>query len=165
MYFAVIIIGYLYRPIGDTSSGALAELGVDLEIVSAYNLSYVVTLIALTVAVELVSRATFEETRIRSLRGLDKLLGALAGVFYGALWASLFLVPGQYAVSQAGGPWTAAISDSSLVPTFNSLFNNAVLDVVSIFFAGDVPRLYRNTVSLRVSSIILDLASVWRLPL
>jgi hypothetical protein len=142
----------------------LSELGIRVEIVSAYNLTYVITLVALTVAVELVSRATFEETRIHSLRGLDRLLGALAGVFYGALWASLFLVPSQYAVSQVGGPWTTALRDSRLVPVLNGVFNDVVLDVVTIFFAGDVPRLFRNSISVRVSSILLDLAPVWRFP-
>lgn len=158
IYFTVIVTGYFYRPIGDTLAGALGRLGIRMASVSAYNLTYVVGVIALTVAVEVISRSTFEETRIRSLRGLDNVLGGIVGIFYGALWASLFLVPSQYSIAQAGSVWTASVRDSELVPMLNRMFNNVVLDIVSIFFAGNIPRLFLNEVSQRVSYLFLNLA-------
>src|SRR3990170_736118 len=101
IYFTVLVAGYAYEPIGDTLADGLARLGIPMETVGTHNFTYIVVVIAMTVVVELVSRSTFEVTRLRYLPSLDKLLGGIAGVFYGALWASLFLVPGQYSVARA----------------------------------------------------------------
>lgn len=156
IYFTVVVTGYVYKPIGDMVSAAFDRLGIELGITEAHNITYVVGVIAMTVVVELVSRSTFEETRIVSLRGADTLLGAVAGVFYGALWASLFLVPGQYSVAQSSGMWSAAVYESTLVPTLNKVFKAAVLDVVSILFVKGTPRLYLNPVSQRVSYLFFN---------
>ena len=157
IYVTVVFVGYAHRPMGDTVAGGLAEVGIHLSAVAARNLAFVVLVIAMTVVVELVSRSTFADTRIRSLAALDGLLGGLVGVFYGALWASLFLVPSQYSVALIGGVWSGALSDSTLVPILNRTFNVAVLDVVRILFINGVPQLYRNSVSARVAALFSGL--------
>ena len=161
IYFTVIVAGYAYEPMGDTLSGALSRLGINVSTTAAHNFSYLVVVIAMTVAVELVSRSTFEETHIRVLWRLDNLLGGIAGVFYGALWASLFLVPPQYGLAQTAGAWSTAVFQSELVPTLNRVFRDAVLDVVGIFFVGGTPELYLNPVSQRVAGLFLKLASLF----
>jgi uncharacterized membrane protein required for colicin V production len=165
IYFTVVITGYAYGPIGDTLSGALGRLGLAISTTGAHTFAYIVLVIALTVAVELISRATFEETRIRVTPALDRVLGGLFGVFYGALWASLFLVPGQYNAAQYGGAWASAVNGSRLVPTLNRVFRTAVLDVVRILFIDGVPRLFLNSVSRRVSGLFRTLASLGHFPL
>lgn len=159
IYFTVVMAGYVYEPIGDTLSTALGRVGISMGTTGAHNLIYVLVVIAMTVAVELVSRATFEQTHISSLWKLDTLLGGVTGIFYGALWVSLFLVPGQYSIAQGSGTWYEAVYGSTLVPTLNSFFETAVLDVVSILFLNRIPRLYLNPISQRVSLLFLDLAS------
>lgn len=160
IYFTVIVAGYAYEPIGDTLSSALSDVSINLSVTAAHNVIYILAVVAMTVAVELVSRSTFEETHIRSLRGLDNLLGGLVGVFYGALWASLFLVPAQYGIARGGTGWSTAVLQSTLVPRLNQVFGTIVLDAVGILFIGGTPELFLNGVSQRVSSIFLDLASI-----
>jgi uncharacterized membrane protein required for colicin V production len=151
IYFSVVVAGYAYQPLGDILSNALDDVGIRIGIIAAHNFIYIVVMIAMTVTVEVVSRTTFEETRITSLRGLDTLLGGLAGIYYGVLWAALFLVAPQYGISQTGGGWSTAVSQSALVPRLNDIFQNGVLDVVSILFIGGTPELYLNGISRRVA--------------
>jgi uncharacterized membrane protein required for colicin V production len=155
IYLTVIVTGYAYEPMGDTLSGSLGELGIKVGKVEAHNFCFLLVVVAMTVAVELISRSTFEETRIRTLWRLDNVLGGLAGVFYGALWASLFLVPVQYSVAETAGAWSRAVSGSTLVPTLNRVFVNGVLDLVSIFFLDGTPELYLNRISQRVTDLFL----------
>ena len=162
IYIIVIVAGYAYKPIGDTLVGGLGRLGIYVGTVGAHNFSYIVVVIALTVASELASRNSFEATQISSLGVFDNVLGVLVGIFYGMLWASLFLVPLQYSAASEASPWASAISGSTLVPTLNSVFQTAVLDIVSIFFINGVPALYRNPVSVQVSSLWRPLAFSWR---
>jgi hypothetical protein len=128
--------------------------------VGAHNFSYLVVVIAMTVVVELISKNTFEATSLRVAPSLDKLLGAGVGVLYGALWASLFMVPWQYNVAETGGAWTTAVLESNLVPTLNNIFVNGVLDIAGIFFVDGTPKLFLNPISSRVSSLFLELASM-----
>jgi uncharacterized membrane protein required for colicin V production len=158
IYATVIVVGYLYATVGDILSRAANRIGIGLGVTQAEILTYVVVLIAMTVVVELLSRNTFEETRIRSIGVLDKILGATVGILYGMLWASLFLVLIQYSVAQTGDTWTTALYGSSLVPTLNRFFQTAVLDVVSIFFTGGVPELFLNRVSQRLVYLFNSLA-------
>jgi uncharacterized membrane protein required for colicin V production len=164
IYFTVIVAGYAYKPIGDIVTNALGEIGFRISAVAAHNFVYIVVVIAMTVAEELISRMTFEETRIESLRGFDNLLGGLVGVFYGVLWASLFLVPSQYGVSRGGLAWRAAILQSTLAPQLNQLFQSAVLDIVSILFIKGTPELFLNSISQRVSILLpywISLGRFW----
>ena len=156
IYLVVLVAGYAYKPIGDILSGGLDRLSIGFGKIPAHNLVYVVIVVGMTVAVELVSRAVFEETRLRSISSLDGLLGAVVGLFYGALLASLFLVPSQYGMAQSGGGWSTAINGSALVPTLNRVFRDTVLDVVSILFVNGTPELFLNSVSQRVSSLLLN---------
>jgi len=153
MYVSIAVIGYAYGPIGRTIAQAFGQ-----NLSGTYNFSYVILLIATTVAVELVSRATFEETHLRATPYLDRLLGAAVGLVYGAFWASLFLVPVQYGISQTGGSWAQAVYQSQLVPTLNNIFASAVLDIVGLFFGDGVPALFLNGVSARVSYLLPALA-------
>jgi uncharacterized membrane protein required for colicin V production len=153
IYFAVVVAGYAYAPIGKILSNGLGRLSIDLGIVPAHNLVWGIFVIAMLVLAEVLSRYTFEETRIRSLRGLDYLLGGIAGVFYGALLASLFLVPSQYGVARGGGAWTTALFESKLVPTLNGLFRDTVLDVVSILFVNGIPEIYLNSITRSLSHL------------
>jgi uncharacterized membrane protein required for colicin V production len=157
IYVTIVVVGYSYRAIGDTLSGGLGELGIRLSSVATRNIAYVVLIILMTVVVELSSRSSFKDTRIHSLVALDSLLGGLIGIFYGALWASLFLVPSQYSVALVGGVWSGALRGSTLVPILNRTFNVAVLDVVRILFINGVPPLYRNSVSARVAALFSSL--------
>ena len=159
IYFAVVVTGYAYAPIGEILSRGLNRLSINLGVVPAHNLVWGVFLIAMMVLAEVLSRYTFEETRIPSLRGLDNLLGGLVGVYYGALWASFFLVPAQYSVAQTGGSWTTAVVQSNLAPTLNQIFQGAVLDLVSIFFINGTPELYLNPISERVAVLFMNLVS------
>lgn len=159
IYIIVIVAGYAYKPIGDTLVGGLGRLGIGVGTIGAHNFAYIVVVIALTVVFELGARNSFEATHIRSLGSFDNVLGALAGIIYGMLWASLFLVPLQYSAAMEASPWTNAIYNSTLVPTLNRVFQSAVLDVVSIFFINGVPAIYRNSVSTRVVSLLRPLAS------
>jgi uncharacterized membrane protein required for colicin V production len=161
IYITVVVAGYLYEPIGNTIARAFLRINIDMGFTEMQNFTYIVVVIAMTVAVELVSRNTFEETRIESIGVLDNVLGAVAGFFYGGLWASLFLVPAQYAVSRGGGPWSAALAESTLVPTLNNFFQHIVIDVVSIFFINGVPRLYRNRISVEGAQLLLECTSRW----
>jgi hypothetical protein len=154
-----LVAGYFYKPVGNTISGAFDRVGIDVGLTGAHNFSYFVAVLAMTLIVELVSRSTFEGTRLRSFRSLDAPLGAIAGVFYGALWASLFLVPGQYSAARSGGAWLTAVNQSALVPTLNSVFRDAVLDVAGIFFLNGTPELFINPVFERVSHLFMDLSS------
>jgi uncharacterized membrane protein required for colicin V production len=163
IYIIVIVAGYAYKPVGDTLVGGLGRLGIYVGTVGAHNFAYIVVVIALTVAFELASRNSFEATQIRSLGVLDNVLGVLVGIFYGMLWASLFLVPLQYSAATEASPWANAISGSTLAPTLNRVFQSAVLDIVSIFFINGVPALYRNSVSIKVFSLLRPLASSWHL--
>jgi uncharacterized membrane protein required for colicin V production len=153
IFFAVVVAGYAYAPIGKILSNGLGRLSIDLGIVPAHNLVWGIFVIAMLVLAEVLSRYTFEETRIRSLRGLDYLLGGIAGVFYGALLASLFLVPSQYGVARGGGAWTTALFESKLVPTLNGLFRDTVLDVVSILFVNGIPEIYLNSITRTLSHL------------
>jgi uncharacterized membrane protein required for colicin V production len=153
IYFAVVVAGYAYAPIGEILSNGLGRLSIDLGIVPAHNLVWGIFVIAMLVLAEVLSRYTFEETRIRSLRGLDYLLGGIAGVLYGALLASLFLVPSQYGVARGGGAWTTALFESKLVPTLNGLFRDTVLDVVSILFVNGIPEIYLNSITRTLSHL------------
>jgi uncharacterized membrane protein required for colicin V production len=160
IYFTVVVAGYVYRPVGDTISGGLDRLGIGVGQIGAHNFSYIVAVIAMTIVVELVSRSTFELTRIRAVGRLDNVLGAVLGIFYGALWASLFLLPGQYSVAVSNSSWRPALNQSELMPIFNSVFQNAVLDVVSFLFIDGVPLLFLNSESSRVSALLPMLASL-----
>jgi uncharacterized membrane protein required for colicin V production len=160
IYATVLVAGYLYKPVGNTISGAFDRVGIDVGLTGSHNFSYIVAVVAMTVVVELVSRATFEGTRLRSFRALDTPLGGIVGVFYGALWASLFLVPGQYTAARSGGAWLRAVNQSALVPTLNNVFRDAVLDVVGIFFLNGTPELFINAVFEQVSHLFLNLASI-----
>jgi len=159
IYIIVIVAGYVYRPVGDTLAGGLGRLGIREGTTGAQNFAYIVALIALTLVSELGSRNSFEATRIRSLGVLNNVLGALAGIIFGMLWASLFLVPLQYSAAREASPWANAIYESTLVPTLNRVFQSAVLDIVSIFFINGVPAVYRNSVSTRVASLLRLLAT------
>jgi uncharacterized membrane protein required for colicin V production len=163
IYIIVIVAGYAYKPIGDTLVGGLGHLGIQVGNIGAHNFSYIVVVIALTVAFELASRNSFEATQIRSLGAFDNVLGVLVGIIYGMLWASLFLLPLQYSAAREASPWASAISGSTLVPTLNRVFQSAVLDIVSIFFINGVPALYRNSVSTRVFSVLRLLVSSWHI--
>lgn len=158
IYITVIVAGYAYQPMGDTVTGAAARVGIELGSTEAHNFIFLVVVIAMTVTVEWVSRLTFEETHIPTLRGIDNLLGGVVGIYYGVLWASLFLVPAQYSVARTGGTWTTAVLQSNLVPTMNQVFQGAVLNIVSIFFIDGTPELYLNPISERVVLLWLNLA-------
>jgi uncharacterized membrane protein required for colicin V production len=153
IYFAVLVAGYAYAPIGEIVSNGLGRLGIALGIIPAHNLMYAVFVIAMLVLAEVLSLYTFEETRISSLRGLDNLLGGLVGVVYGALLVSLFLAPIQYGVAHGAGAWTSALLGSQLVPRLNRLFRDAVLDVVSILFVNGIPEIYANSVTRTLSNL------------
>lgn len=159
IHFTVLVAGYGYERIGDTVHRAANRIGVDLGLTAAQNLTYIVIVIAATVTVELVSRATFEETRLRPLRDLDNLLGGLVGVLYGALWAALFLVPSQYGIAQGSRAWSTAVNGSKLVPTLNNVFKVIVLNPVSILFIDGIPELYLNRVTQKASYLLFHLAS------
>lgn len=160
IYFTVVVAGYVYEPVGDTLSGGLDRLGIGVGLIGAHNFSYVVAVIAMTIIVELVSRSTFEQTRIGAVGRLDNVLGALFGIFYGALWASLFLVPGQYSVAESNSSWRAGITQSELMPVFNNVFQNTVLDIVGFLFIDGAPTLFVNPISRKVSSLIPMLSSL-----
>jgi uncharacterized membrane protein required for colicin V production len=160
IYVTVIVAGYVYKPMGDTLAEGFGRLGIGIGTIGAHNFSYLVAVIVMTVVVELTSRNTFEETRIGAVGVLDNVLGAVVGVFYGMLWASLFLVPSQYSVARESSSWSTAVFESALVPTLNRVFQNIVLNVVSIFFIGGVPELYRNHVSQRVAYLFQSLTSL-----
>lgn len=153
IYFAVVVAGYAYAPIGEIVSNGLDRLSIALGIVPAHNLVWGIFVIAMMVLAEVLSLYTFEETRIRSLQSLDNLLGGIAGLFYGALLASLFLVPSQYGVARGGGAWTTALFESQLVPTFNQVFRDVVLDVVSILFVNGTPEIYLNSITRTLSHL------------
>jgi uncharacterized membrane protein required for colicin V production len=137
IYFTVLVAGYVYDPMADTLTD-----GLGLGITMMTNFSYLVILVATTVAVEVASRSFFEGTRIVSIGALDNLLGGIVGILYGALWASLLLVPAQFGVATTGGVWTDAIRGSTLVPILNDIFRTVVLDVVRILFIDGIPPLY-----------------------
>ena len=158
IYATVVVAGYFYKPAGDTISRAFDRIGIDVGLTGAHNFSYFIAVLAMTMVVELVSRSTFEGTRLRSFRTLDTPLGAVIGVFYGALWASLFLVPVQYSAARSGGAWIRAVNQSALVPTLNGVLRDAVLDVVGIFFLNGTPELFINQVFEQVSYLFLNLA-------
>jgi uncharacterized membrane protein required for colicin V production len=160
MYVTVVVAGYAYQPMGNTLTGAMARVGIEVGSIEAHNFMFLAVVIAMTVAVEVVSRATFEETRIPSLRVVDNLLGGLVGVYYGALWASFFLVPAQYSVARTVGSWTTAIVQSNLAPTLNQVFQGAVLDIVGIFFIDGIPELYHNPFAESEAYLFMNLASV-----
>jgi len=157
IYFAVVVAGYAYAPIGEILSRGLNRLSINLGVLPAHNLIWVMFVIAMMVLAEVLSRYTFEETRIHSLQVLDNLLGGIAGAFYGALLAALFLVPSQYGVARGGGTWTTALFESQLVPTLNRMFRDVVLDVVSILFVNGVPEIYLNSITRTLSHLPLDL--------
>ena len=160
IYATVLVAGYFYKPVGDTISGAFDRVGIDVGLTGSHNFSYLVAVVAMTVVVELVSRGTFEGTRLRSLKALDTPMGGIVGVLYGALWASLFLVPGQYTAARTGGAWVSAVNQATFVPTLNSVFRDVVLDVVGIFFLNGTPELFINAVFEQVSHLFLNLAQV-----
>lgn len=163
IYIIVIVAGYVYKPIGDILVGGLGHLSIQVGTTGAHNFTYIIVVVGLTVAFELASRNSFEATQIRSLGVFDNVLGVLAGIIYGMLWASLFLVPLQYSAASEASAWASAISGSTLVPTLNRVFQSAVLDIVGIFFINGVPALYRNSVSIRVFSLLRPVASSWHL--
>jgi uncharacterized membrane protein required for colicin V production len=138
LFFSVIVAGYAYDPMARTLTD-----GLGLGITMMANFSYLVVLAATTVAVEVASRSFFEGTRIVSIGALDNLLGGIAGILYGALWASLLLVPVQFGIASTGGVWTNAVRESTLVPILNDTFRTVVLDVGSFLFVDGIPRLYR----------------------
>ena len=155
IYFSLIVIGHGYRPISRALSGAFT-----LNRTLTDNFAYTLLLIAMTVLVEVVSRSTFEETKLRAIGGLDNLLGGLVGLLYGALWASLFLAPIQfdiYATNEAS-PWTEAVFASELVPRLNNIFQTGVIDIVGIFFNNRIPYLFRNPVSDQLAQAFYHLA-------
>jgi uncharacterized membrane protein required for colicin V production len=161
-HFTLLVIGYVYQYTGRALAG-----GLGLDRVQTDNFSYVVFLIFLTIVVEVTSRSLFEYTRILSLRGLDNLLGGLLGILYGALWASLFLVPiqydaspVQYGVIRGTSVWREALSESTLVPILNQVFQTVVLNIVGILFIDGTPELYLNEVSRRVSYLMLSLTAL-----
>jgi uncharacterized membrane protein required for colicin V production len=160
IHFTVLMAGYAYEPIGETVHRAANRIGIGLGLTAAQNLTYIVVVIAATVAVEVVSRSTFEETRLRPLRDLDNLLGGIAGVLYGALWAALFLVPSQYGIAQGSRAWSTAVNGSKLVPTLNNVFKVVVLNLVSILFIDGIPKLYLNRVTQKTSYLLFQLASL-----
>ncbi len=161
IYVTVIVVGYLYEPLGGIISRAANRIGIGLGTTQAEILTYIAVVIAMTVLLELVSRNTFEETRIQSIGILDSILAIIVAIFYGALWAALFLVPSQYSVAETGDTWSTALFQSTLVPRLNQVFQNVVLDVVSIFFTDGVPALYRNQVTAQLSHLFMNLASFY----
>ena len=98
----------------------------------------------LTVVVGLASRSFFEDTRLVGLRELDNLLGGIVGIVYGAMWASLLLMPVQYGIARTGGAWVQAVLESKLLPTLNDFFRVTVLEIVSLLFVDGVPPLYKS---------------------
>jgi uncharacterized membrane protein required for colicin V production len=159
IFVTVIVVGYLYELVGDIVSRSANRIGIGLGITQAEILVYIVSVIVMTAIVELLSRNTFEGTRIQSLGVFDNVLGALVGIIYGLLWASLLLAPAQYSVTQTGDTWRVTLFGATLVPALNSFFQHAVLDVVNIFFTGGVPKLYRNQVTAELSFLFLNLGS------
>lgn len=162
IHFTILVTGYAYQYTGRALSGGLRLGHVQMD-----NFSYIVFVIFLTIVVEVTSRSLFEYTRILTLRGLDNLLGGLVGILYGALWASLFLVPiqydltpVQYGVVRTGSVWREAVYESTLVLTLNQVFQTVVLNIVGILFIDGTPALYLNDVSRRVSYLLLNLAAL-----
>jgi len=139
IYFTVLVAGYVYRPMG----GTLAE-AFGLGMTMMHNFSYLVAVVCMTVVVELASRSFFEDTRLVGLRELDNLLGGIVGIVYGALWASLLLMPVQYGIARTGGAWAQAVLGSKLLPTLNDFFRVTVLEIVSLLFVDDAPPLYKS---------------------
>ena len=137
IYATVLIAGYLYDPMART----LAD-GFSMGITMMINFSYLVVIVAMTVVVEVASRSFFEGTRIISLGSLDNLLGGLVGIFYGALWAALLLVPIRFGIASSGGVWTTAVAESTLAPILNDIFRSAVLDVLRVLFINGIPSIY-----------------------
>jgi len=153
MYPSLIIIGYSYRPISQALSGAFS-----MDRVFTDDFAYVVLLIAVTVAVELLSRAVFEVTHLRAIGKLDHALGGLVGLLYGALWASLLLLPIQYHIyaTHYTSPWTEAVLASDLIPRLNDVFQTGVINIVGIFFSRPMPDLFRNDVSHLLAQLFLN---------
>jgi uncharacterized membrane protein required for colicin V production len=162
IYFTVLIAGYVCNPMARTLSGGLRDaFGAEDTLTTTVSLSYLVVLIAMTVIVEIVSRSTFEETHLPRLRGLDNLLGSLVGIWYGALWASLLLIPIQYG---GGGSWAESIRESMLVPTLNDVFRTSVLDIVSVLFINFSPGLYHWGVPQKELQLFLNLVCLRHFP-
>jgi uncharacterized membrane protein required for colicin V production len=137
VYPTVLVAGYVYEPVGRIVSEALGLGRVAMD-----NLAYLVAIAAMTAVVELASHMLFESTRLPALGRLDDLFGGFVGGLYGALWASLLLVPIQYGVAWSGGAWTEALYESALLPTLNEIFRNGVLEIVRVLFLNDLPPLY-----------------------
>lgn len=138
MYVTVIIAGYFYDNIGWTMADAFG-----LGLTTMHNLAFLLILVVVTAIVEVVSYAVFEETSIPSLRKLDNLLGSLAGIFFGALWAAILLVPIQYGIVRTGGTLTDFVLGSTLVPNLNSMFDTAVLKIARPLFVDGIPKIYQ----------------------
>lgn len=154
IYPSLIVIGYGYQPISQALSGAFS-----MDRVFTDNFAYVVLLIAVTVAVELLSRTVFEETHLRAIGGLDNVLGGLIGLLYGALWASLLLVPVQYDIYATlhTSAWTEAVFASDLIPRLNDIFQTGVINIVGIFFSRPMPYLFRNPVYDQLAQFFFNL--------
>ena len=148
IYLTIIVVGYAYRPISMALSG-----GLHLNRTGTDNFTYLVLVIAMTAAVEIISRSAFEVTHVAALSKLDNLLGGLIGIAYGMLWASLFLVPIQYDIfrNPLFSAWRDAVAASQLVPHLNGFFDRAVLNVLDVFFKGGLPVLFRNSVAMRTA--------------
>lgn len=138
MYVTVLVAGYLYDTIGWTLSDAFG-----LSLTSMHNFAYLLVVVVVTVVVEILSIAVFEDTRILSLRKLDNLLGGLVGIFYGVLWAAILLVMIKYGVGRTGGTWTDFVLTSTLLPDINNIFDTTVLNIVRPLFLGDFPIIYQ----------------------
>jgi uncharacterized membrane protein required for colicin V production len=157
IYIAVAVAGYVYDPMGRVLADAFG-----LGSVMTFNFSYLVVLIVMTVVVEIVSRVTFEDTRLPRLGRVDNLLGGIVGIGYGALWASLLLIPFQFSHE-----WQTAIRGSALLPNLNEFFWTAVLSPLSILFEfggncsyciDGIPKLYHWGVPYRVAQLLMGVA-------
>jgi uncharacterized membrane protein required for colicin V production len=145
IYFTVLVAAYVYHPMGWTLSEALNDLNpaFDPGKTAMYNISYLIIVACMTAIVELASASYLEDTHIPVLGRVDHLLGGVAGILYGALWASLLLMPVQYGIARSGGSWTSAVRQSDLVPILNEVFRNGVLEVVRLLLLDGIPPLYQ----------------------
>jgi uncharacterized membrane protein required for colicin V production len=160
IYFAVAVAGYLYDTMGRVLSDAFG-----LGSVMTFNFSYLVILIVVTAVVEIVSRVTFEDTRLPRLGRVDNLLGGMVGIGYGALWASLLLIPFQFSRE-----WLTAIRGSAFLPNLNAFFWTAILNPLSFLFEiggncsyciDGIPELYYWGVPYRTALLLIDLPPLY----
>ncbi|MDW8069048.1 MAG: CvpA family protein [Anaerolineae bacterium] len=114
-YLATIAAGLLYRPAARFfgTASALAELAL-----------FWVLFLGVTIAMEIMLREGFPDTRLLGLRFGDHLMGLLPGILCGLILASLVLASLNHASHQ---PWGAAQTAEGLRTVVASACHRATL--------------------------------------